>query len=468
MPLFSATIYPKIWEIAEQNPLHCLEWLTAQVPRNANIHRIVLDNLDTWCEYFLIAHNNQRVRNAAALLIISLVPNSLFRQSYYKSPKTLWMQGRESLDLNGESIAIIRKIFESLLELLKCTKQYVDINVHGTCKLTSYFALMVYCLVSPQEKLMLVPHFEDLWNLFQPKLSEPAIPVNQNKQTLLYFWYHACLDCPENVQCIVRNPIVTKNIAFNYILADHDDQDVVLFNRLMLPSYYGLLRLCCQQSRQFTRQLALHQNLIWAFKNITPYFTQYQSAVNELFRLMRLFIQIHPDSSEQELNEIRQFKRNTILLYLNSIDPRSCWTTLIAAFSILFENEEDRIFAIPSGAITALFMSFSTLFMMFHEATACHITNEIVDVLRILCSFLATLHQNRQHPDLQDQLQKWKEYSDLIRKPIHLLNTYTPSEVRAACMGEYFLFPKLNINQSINLIFRLFVCSFIQQLFLSN
>jgi ubiquitin carboxyl-terminal hydrolase 34 len=49
----------------------------------------------------------------------------------------------------------------------------------------------------------------------------------------------------------------------------------VMFNRHMLPAYYALLRACCQQSRTFTRQLAGHQNIQWAFKNITPYPIQY-------------------------------------------------------------------------------------------------------------------------------------------------------------------------------------------------
>lgn len=57
--------------------------------------------------------------------------------------------------------------------------------------------------------------------------------------------------------------------------ADHEDQEVVLFNRTMLPAYYGLLKLCCLQSRSFTRQLAAHQNVNWALKNITPHPTQY-------------------------------------------------------------------------------------------------------------------------------------------------------------------------------------------------
>ncbi|RWS07088.1 hypothetical protein B4U79_12772 [Dinothrombium tinctorium] len=434
VPLFSNFIYPRIWEIAEQNPLHCLEWLTAQVPRNKTAHNLVLRHLDNWVEYFLLAHANQRVRNAAALLLISLVPNNIFRQSYYKSPRTLIMQPKDGMDLTNEAVITIQQIFTCLLQLLKNAKSYVDPQTHGTAKLTSYFAVMSYCLVSRNEKLMLVPYFNDLWNLFQPKLSEPAIAVNQNKQSLLYFWYQACIDCPENVRCIVQNSHVTKNIAFNYILADHDDQEVVLFNRMMLPSYYGLLRLCCIQSKPFTRHLALHQNIQWAFKNITPYLPQYQAAVGELFKLMKLFVNIYPDSTEQDLRDIRQFKRTTLQMYLTSIDSRSCWTTLITVYSILVENDDDRAFVILNNGIIALFQSFNTLYMMFHEATACHVTNEIVDLLKIIADLLRLLKAPSQ-PELREWAQKWKEHGEIIRRLILLLNTYTPAEVRNSCMS---------------------------------
>ena len=78
----------------------------------------------------------------------------------------------------------------------------------------------------------------------------------------------------------------------NYMLfqADHEDTEVVNFNRMMLPTYYGLLKMCCIESRIFRRQLAQHQNIQWAFKNITPYYTQYTMACEELFKLMALFV----------------------------------------------------------------------------------------------------------------------------------------------------------------------------------
>ena len=65
--------------------------------------------------------------------------------------------------------------------------------------------------------------------------------------------------------------------------ADHDDQDVVMFNRCMLPSYYGLLRLACHHApRTFARQLSRHQNVLWAFKNIAPYPSQYHAVRSDL------------------------------------------------------------------------------------------------------------------------------------------------------------------------------------------
>lgn len=114
----------------------------------------------------------------------------------------------------------------------------------------------------------------------------------------------------------------------------------------MLPAYYGLLRMCCEQSRSLTRQLAAHQNLQWAFKNITPHPTQYPLAVDELFKLMTLFSTCYPDASEQEINEIIAFRRTTLTSYLNAIDARVSWGTLINALRILGKIEKKSIYLI--------------------------------------------------------------------------------------------------------------------------
>jgi ubiquitin carboxyl-terminal hydrolase 34 len=92
----------------------------------------------------------------------------------------------------------------------------------------------------------------------------------------------------------------------------------------------------------------------WAFKNITPYTTQYTLACEELFKLMALFVQKVPsqpdlDLSESEVasdigehsdvasdnsssereSEVRAFRQQTLQLYLSILDGRTSWNTLI-------------------------------------------------------------------------------------------------------------------------------------------
>ena len=90
----------------------------------------------------------------------------------------------------------------------------------------------------------------------------------------------------------------------------------------------------------------------WAFKNITPYTTQYTLACEELFKLMALFVQkVQPDldlsegevasdaaeqsdvtsdnSLSERESEVRAFRQQTLQLYLSILDGRTSWNTLI-------------------------------------------------------------------------------------------------------------------------------------------
>uniref|UniRef100_A0A8C3G314 Ubiquitin carboxyl-terminal hydrolase 34 n=1 Tax=Cyclopterus lumpus TaxID=8103 RepID=A0A8C3G314_CYCLU len=432
MPSFASYILQRIWEVIEYNPSQCLDWLAVQTPRNKLAHSWVLQNMENWVERFLLAHNYPRVRTSAAYLLVSLIPSNSFRQMF-RSTRSLHLPTRE-LPLSPDTTVVLHQVYNLLLGLLGRAKLYVDASVHGTTKLVQYFSFMTYCLISKTEKLMFSGYFMDLWNLFQPKLSEPAIATNHNKQALLSFWYNMCVDCPENVRLVVQNPVVTKNIAFNYILADHDDQEVVLFNRGMLPAYYGILRMCCEQSPAFTRQLASHQNIQWAFKNLTPHASQYPGAVEELFNLMQLFVAQRADMREEELEDVKQFKKTTISCYLRCLDGRSCWTTLISAFRVLLENDEDRLLVVFNRGLILMTESFNTLHMMYHEATACHVTGDLVELLSIFLSVLKATRPYLQRKDVKQALIQWQERIDFAHKLLTLLNSYSPPELRNACL----------------------------------
>lgn len=240
LPCFSQLVLQRVWDAAEYCPQSALDWLAVQAPRNKIAHTWILQSAESWVETFLLAHNNARVRNAAAYLLVSLVPSQNFRTNFRAtSHHKLTMHASQPREISCEAQLILHTILNLLLRLLRSARNYTDISVHGTTKLTAYFNLMTYCLVSKTEKLMvsfgrvleefltdsfwlfilqLGPHLRALWELFHPRLSEPSVPAHHNKQALLAFWYQATLDCPENALLVANCPDITRNIAFNYIL----------------------------------------------------------------------------------------------------------------------------------------------------------------------------------------------------------------------------------------------------------
>lgn len=212
--------------------------------------------------------------------------------------------------------------------------------------------------------------------------------------------------------------------------ADHDDSEIVTYNRAMLPVYYGLLRMCCQQSRLLTRQLAAHQNLQWAFKNITPHPTQYPLAVDELFRLMTLFAQRHADATEAEQREVTIFRRTTLTAYLNGLDARVSWGTLIAALRILVDNDDDRLFVVLNGGITLCFDALHTLHSMYHEATACHVFGDLQELLAEVILLVSTLRASCREQKKRPPPALMKGLPDAVRRLATLLNTFNPPEMR--------------------------------------
>lgn len=238
--------------------------------------------------------------------------------------------------------------------------------------------------------------------------------------------------------------------------ADHDDSDIVAYNRAMLPAYYGLLRLCCQQSRSLTRQLAAHQNLQWAFKNITPHPTQYAMAVEELFRLMTLFAARHADCTDAEQREITSFRKTTLSAYLSGLDARVSWGTLIAALRTLVDNDDDRLFVVFNGGIAMCFEALHTLHSMYHEATACHVSGDLTELLAEMVLLVGTLRVNSREQKKRPPPSALKGLADAVRRLATLLNTYNPPEMRnLACdvLKEFVRNSNLDVTSIIAPLF---------------
>ena len=59
-----------------------------------------------------------------------------------------------------------------------------------------------------------------------------------------------------------------------------------------------------------------------------------------------------------------------------------------SALKILVDTNDDRLLLIYNQGLQMLTEAFYTLHVMYHEATACHVTGDIVDLLSILVQVL--------------------------------------------------------------------------------
>jgi len=428
LPSFTHLILPKMVQVAEHNPLLYIEWLTSQVPRNKTAHQWTLKHLDQWVERYLIADNSPRIRNSAAFLLVSLVPNSLFPQAFrarsFAQPQKEWK-------MSADMKTFLHKIYKHLLDLLKDLQKYTDASQHGTTKLVSYFSVLNYSLVSQEEKLIFTPYSKDIWKLFYPGMTEPDIAVHFNKQALLTFWYHACIGCEENIKFVTETQEVSQNIAYNYILSN-DEPEVIAFNRNALPIYYGLLRLACQYSPDFCQQLANHRNMTWAFKHLTPRINQYPQAVDELFILLGLFT--NQKQSHDNPEAIRSFRTKALALFSTEIDGQSAWTTLISAYKILLQSEEDFLVVATNKGLRTLSEALFTLFVMYYEATACNVEDDITEVLQIFSNVLSCCLKFRDRQDVTRGFLCWKDKREVMHKLAAMVNSYSPKKIRSFCI----------------------------------
>ncbi|XP_041969100.1 ubiquitin carboxyl-terminal hydrolase puf [Aricia agestis] len=446
LPCFTQLVLARLWDAADVCPHAALEWLAMQVPRNKAAHAWALRTLDRWVEPQLLGAGAARVRAAAALLLVALVPSQHFRAGYsrarpaphppHPAHPTHPAHPAHPAKLPDTAHHTLHQVYTMLLSKLKAARKYTEITVHGTMKLTAYFGVMSYCLVSRVEKLMFGQYFNDLWDLYHPAISEPSVAVHPNKQALLTFWHAVCVDCPENVQLAVSSPRLIKHIAFNYILADHEDGEVVAYNRSMLPPYYALLRMCCRRSAAFARGLAQHQNIHWAFRNIAPHAHLYPAAADELLRLARILAARGGNTSTSTTNdtadgrEAAAFRRSTLSAYLQGLNGRTCWTTLISAFCTLVENEDDRLYVVYNGGLQMTFEALHSLHAVYVEggggsgAGGGAVRAELRAALRWARALCRTLRTRRDAKEARALLLACKDWPECARRLLTVLNLH--------------------------------------------
>lgn len=208
-------------------------------------------------------------------------------------------------------------------------------------RLVQYFTFLTYCMSSNDEKRLFSTYnqtMDKFWSLvYYPYIANNHVCMNLNKQVAVHFFYQALLNCNENIEHILEQTTVsidtdsstntsdlttmtkTKVVFTNKIsrelpmctvAVDHEDNDLISYNRQCLHPYYATIRILCQNSPLYTREMNTHSNFQWAFKHIMPYSNQYPNAVQELIKCVQLFIR--QEGSKLSYQGIAKNKRNNI------------------------------------------------------------------------------------------------------------------------------------------------------------
>lgn len=72
---------------------------------------------------------------------------------------------------------------------------------------------------------------------------------------------------------------------------------------------------------------------------------------------------------------------------------------------------------------------------MLHEATACHVSGDLLDILSIMHDLIKCIRTYRDCKDARGIILASKDWIEVISKLATLLNTYNPSELRSLCIG---------------------------------
>ena len=64
---------------------------------------------------------------------------------------------------------------------------------------------------------------------------------------------------------------------------------------------------------------------------------------------------------------------------------------LFSVLKILVETSEDRMMVLQRSGLSMLHEAFNTIYLMHHEATACHVASDLVDILHIILDMLKPL-----------------------------------------------------------------------------
>uniref|UniRef100_A0A1I8PAA3 DUF3517 domain-containing protein n=1 Tax=Stomoxys calcitrans TaxID=35570 RepID=A0A1I8PAA3_STOCA len=218
LPCFSQLVLQRVWDAAEYCPQSALDWLAFQAPKNKIAHAWILQSADTWVEQYLLAHHNSRVRNAAAYLLVSLVPSQPFRANFrIHSLHKLSSSSSTHIyrELSNDAQIILHNIINLLLRLRHL--------IHALCRwderLANQIITMLFTSVTKHTELC-GPFFKLLTLLTETQGGPSGLPCFS--QLVLQRVWDAAEYCPQSALDWLAFQAPKNKIAHAWILQSAD------------------------------------------------------------------------------------------------------------------------------------------------------------------------------------------------------------------------------------------------------
>ena len=327
-----------------------LQWLAPVSLSNRRIQTWLLDNMNIWVKKLLVFNKQTNVRYNAAILLVNLVPNRAFRETFtsnrnmlvpFKPPRSTNgispnssplpdsstnLSQYTSLEMNYDFNSreckqvlhqIIKFLFSFIDDISKFLHQaHVDAKNLNASKVGGNDADNSTPIGDATNKSIGSTYNQSIdkfWKLYYPHIANNHVYTNLNKQLAVHFFYQTLLNCQDNLDYLLTHNIesipytssnqeaktrlkvtftnrILRELPVCTVAVDHDDCDLITYNRQCLHPYYATIRLLCERSPAYCREMTNPQYFQWAFKHILPYSIQYPSAVQELNKCLELFL----------------------------------------------------------------------------------------------------------------------------------------------------------------------------------
>ncbi|CAF4754660.1 unnamed protein product, partial [Rotaria sp. Silwood2] len=200
-------------------------------------------------------------------------------------------------------------------------------------RLVQYLSILIHFTRYASEKCLLSEndYLHSLCSLIShPKLTEDHTINNGNKLLIFILLQQLLTEKIFLTNILNYEHDFKQQLPMCLIIVDHEDQELILYNRLFLFIYYNILKQFCQYSWSYCKELALHKNMSWALKNVLPYVQLYPDACEQLSSICKIISHTNRDNlSNEDQQIIQEFKKDLYILIYRFNDIRSSWTIIL-------------------------------------------------------------------------------------------------------------------------------------------